>query len=483
MSTIRRIAKNTAVLFAAHIGIALLGLLLSIIIARKLGDVTFGKYSFTVAFIALFAVLPLGFDTLLARNVARDKSLAPKYLGNLVIIKAILSLVIFGLIALIINLMDYPHDTTIAVLIFGIYVVFTALANTFKMAFQAYERMELTALVTIARQLLIVSLGLAAIFLGYGLITIASIFAIASMLDLILSFSICGKKLAKPKIEIDIDFWKKAARVALPLTFVPLAAIIYTRVDMVMLSAMKGDAVVGWYGAAYSLVLALQFIPTVFLTALSPLMAQFFVSSQDSLKAVYEKSIRYLFIIGLPIAAGATLLAHRVIPLFFGSQFADSITALQILAWDILLFFLYRPLLYVLFNMDKEKQLAAVAGACAVMNVLLNLALIPSLSYVGAGIATIATETILLGAYFYLVSKYLYRLPMRKTVAKPLIACAIMAVFVYFCSGINLAALIVSAAVLYFVMLYLLKEFSQEDIDLLKQAIRIPKFGAFPFER
>lgn len=97
MSTVQRIAKNTAVLYAAHIVTALLTLLLVVFIARELGDITFGKYSFALAFTAIFAVfLDLGFLTLIVRDVARDKSLASKYLGNIAVIKVILSVIVFG---------------------------------------------------------------------------------------------------------------------------------------------------------------------------------------------------------------------------------------------------------------------------------------------------------------------------------------------------------------------------------------------------
>jgi len=76
MNTVQRIAKNTAALFAAHYLVSILGLVLSIFIARNLGDVIFGKYSFAFAFTAIFAVFSdLGYNALLIREVARDKSL------------------------------------------------------------------------------------------------------------------------------------------------------------------------------------------------------------------------------------------------------------------------------------------------------------------------------------------------------------------------------------------------------------------------
>ena len=79
MNTVQRIAKNTAALFAAQVVVSILGLVLSIFIARNLGAVVFGKYSFALAFTAIFAVFSgLGFDTVRIREVARDKTQASK---------------------------------------------------------------------------------------------------------------------------------------------------------------------------------------------------------------------------------------------------------------------------------------------------------------------------------------------------------------------------------------------------------------------
>jgi len=69
MNTIQRIAKNTAALFAAQFIVAILSLVLAIVIARSLGDVFFGKYSFALAFTALFALFSdLGYNTLLLKR-------------------------------------------------------------------------------------------------------------------------------------------------------------------------------------------------------------------------------------------------------------------------------------------------------------------------------------------------------------------------------------------------------------------------------
>lgn len=478
MNTVQRVTKNALALYAAYIVAGLLGFFLTISIARMLGDVTFGKYSFALAFVGLFTLfLDLGFGTLIVRDVSRDKSLASKYAGNIIVIKVILSIVVFGVIALAISLMDYPRDTTTAVLILGVYIGFIALGDTFKFIFRAFEKMEYDALVWVSRQIITVSLGLAALFLGYGLIEVVCAFAIGSVLDFILGLVICGKRFAKPKIEIDFGFWKKITKVSLPMGLIFLATALHLKIDTVMLSSMKGDAVVGWYSAAYSLIYVLRQVPFLLMMALLPLLSGLFVSSQTSLKSTYERALRYLFILGLPIAAGTCLLADRFILLFYGDQYTNSIVALQFLAWNVLFFFLYQPLYITLIAINRQGRAAAIAWVCAVINVILNLLLIPPLSYVGAAIAAIVTQMVLCGATFYIVSRYLYRPPVHKMIAKPVVACSAMALLIYFCGGISLPLLVFSAAVLYLAALYLLKEFSAEDINMAKQAIKVLRFN------
>ncbi len=478
MNTARRIAKNAAVSYAAQIIVTLLSLILSIYMARKLGSDVFGKYSFAAGFTALFAVfLDLGFGTLIVREVARDKSQAAKYAGNIMVIRTVLAFAFLLLMAVIITLMDYPRDTFLAVLILGISLSFNAFSGIFMQTFQAFERMEYNAFVSVTGQLVTVALGLAAVFLGYGLIGVVSAFAIGNLVRFVVSLLISSSRFAKPRIEIDISFWKSAAKSALPLGLLPIAATISTRADTIMLSVMKGDAAVGWYNAANNLVLGLHDIPWLLMSVVLPVMSASFVSSPSSLRTIYEKSSRLLLFLGVPMAAGLSLLSDRIVLFLYGAEFAPSVGALRILSWSLLLVFLAHPLYFTLVSMNRQNQAAVVVGFSAALNVLLNLILIPSLSYVGAAIAALTSGVVTTVLYFFLVSKRLHVPPLHKVAIKPLIACLAMGVLVYLGNAINLFLLIGLAAVLYFVVLWLLKAFPQEDLNLVKEIIRIPKPG------
>ena len=209
MNTVKTIAKNTGVLTISHVITSILGFFLLIYTARYLGEVEFGKYRFAISFTALFIIFAnLGMDNFIIREIARNKNLTNEYLTNVSVIKLLLSFLTFGLIVLTINLMDYPEDTTYAVYLFGIYMILTSFALTFRAIFQAFERMEYDAAVMVIEQIILISLALFVLFSGYGLIELAYVYIFVGIVAVTLSFSIILIKIAKPKPTIDFSLWK-----------------------------------------------------------------------------------------------------------------------------------------------------------------------------------------------------------------------------------------------------------------------------------
>ena len=142
MNTVKRIAKNTLLLFIAQaIGI-LLSIVLVIFLARFLFSEGYGRYSFVFSFIAIFAIfIDFGFNTLLTREIARNKNKLREYFNNAVSIRLILSALILFLIILTINLMNYSSDVKIAVYIIGISTIIGAFSALFNSVFRAFEKM------------------------------------------------------------------------------------------------------------------------------------------------------------------------------------------------------------------------------------------------------------------------------------------------------------------------------------------------------
>lgn len=482
MNTVQRIARNTTVLLVAQVASYLLGFFYMMYTARYLGPGSFGVLSFALAFTGIFAVFgDLGLRPLTVREVARDKSLAPKYLANVSLIKMILVAVTFGLIALTINLMDYPEETIKVVYLLALFVIFQTFTQMFYSIFQAFERMEFQAIGQILNAAVILAGVIIAMKYSFSIIGFASLYVIASAVVLGYSFAVMKLKFSNPAasaakvIEFDWSFWKPTMKEALPFGLTGMFVMIYTYIDSVMLSLMQGDAVVGWYNAAYRLILVLIFIPVAFGIAVFPSMSRFYITSQSSLRLAIEKYFKYMVILGIPIGVGTTLLAQRIILLIFGMGYAHSIIALQILIWAIVITFAGAAFVKLFESTDRQIVVAKVAGICMAVNIILNLLLIPRFSYVGASVATVVTEFILVGSIFVFAHKFGYGIPrgrLIKNMSKITIASLVMGVFVWHFESLNLLILVPLAMLLYFGLLYMIRGIDKEDVALLKQVIR-----------
>ncbi len=474
MNTAKRIAKNTAVLTTARIISMILSLVLTALIARHLGDINFGKYSFAFAFTSLFVILSnFGLHTLALREIARDKKLAPKYLGNIFPIKIILSIVVFGLIVVTINLLNYPSDTKLAVYIMGLYIIMTSFTQFHISVFRAFEQMEYEALTTVLGRVVLLSLGLIVLFSGGGLIAIIFVFLIGAIFEAVFTLSLLTRRFVKFRLQWDIKFLKHLMKKALPFGLAGIFGVIYFRIDMVMLSAMKGDAAVGWYSAAYRLLEGVVFIPAFFAASLFPVMSKFFVSSRSSLKLYYSKSVEYLLFIAIPLVIGTTILADKIIVFLYGIEYANSIIALKVLIWAVFFIFLNYIMGTVLVSINRERLNLVNSGFCVLLNISLNLFLIPSLSYVGASIATIITEASLFIISFCFISKYLHLLSFHKLLLRPLIASLVMGCVIFCLKNLNLFILTALGIVVYVGMLYL--TVSQENREFFRKLIHNKK--------
>lgn len=476
MNIAQRIAKNTAVLATAKIANALIGFFFIMYVARYLGVEGFGILSFALAFTAIFGVLTdIGLSPLTIREVARDKSLARKYLGNITVLKIVLVIATFGLIDLTINLLGYPEQTINVVYLLALSVVFNAFSVMFHSIFQAYQRMEFVTIGQVLSGVLRLVGALFVISQGLGIATLALVYLLASVVTLGYNSIVSAWKFAKPKIEVDFGFWKETLKQAWPFGLVVVFVAIYFWIDSVMLSLMKGDEVVGWYSAAYRMVLVLLLIPNAYFDSVFPVMSRFYVSSKQSLKFIYEKSVKYMLLLAVPIGVGTTLLADKAILLIFGAEYSHSIIALQIIIWSIAFIFVSGVFAQLFNSLNKQIIVAKVTGSCALLNVILNLILIPKYSYIGAGIATVVTQFIALALVFIWSLRIGYGISSKKLIGiivKVLIASAIMGVFVFYLQDLTLWGLVPLSALLYFIVLYTIRGIDREDRLLLWRVVR-----------
>jgi O-antigen/teichoic acid export membrane protein len=483
MNTIQRIAKNTWVLLAAQVLSNVIIFFYMMYTVRYLGAAGFGILAFALAFTSIFGVISdFGLQQLTIREVARDRSLSSKYLANISGMKIILVTVTFGLIALTINILGYPKQTINVVYLLGLSIIVNSFNTMFYSIFQAHERMEYQSLGQVLNGALMLGGVVFAMQFDFKVIGFASLYFITSIIVFVYCFFIFRMKFTnhfytwyRQMIERDWYFWRATVKQALPFGLALTFVTIFYWINSIMLSLMKGDAMVGWYNAAYRMVLILLFIPQSFIAAIYPAMSKFYNTSQEYLQLSFEKSFKYLAIIGIPIGVGTTLLAKRLILLIFGAEYMNSIIVLQIIVWSSVLIFVSIPFGNLFNCLNKQVIVTKITGLCVLINVILNLILIPEFSLVGTSIATVMTEFISLILSFIWSIKIgysLHRKELSSIVIKVSIASITMGIFILYFDKLTLALMVPLAGLLYFAVLYMIRVIDKEDINLVRATVR-----------
>jgi O-antigen/teichoic acid export membrane protein len=478
MNITQRILKNTLILSVSQIISYILVFFYTIYIARYLGAEGFGILSFAIAIAGIFFILTdLGMSTVTVRDVARDKSLGSKYIGNGLIIKLILSVVSFVLIALTTTILKYPPQTITVVYFIFLSTIIGSISTFIYSVFQAHESMEYQSVGQILNSILMFSGVFIAMALALDVVGFSIVYFISSLITLIYALIIYVWKFSLPPIEIDTVFWTKILKTAIPFGITGIFVTIYFWIDSVMLSIMVGNEAVGWYNASYKFISFFLSFQSLFIISIFPVLSSFYKKSKKSLKFAYEKSVKYMLVISIPIAIFVTLTADKIILLIYGQGYLPSIIALQILIWTVVFMFITNISSNFLGSIDQQVVVSKVTAIGAVVNILLNLLLIPQFSFVGSSFATVITEIVILPFLVYIIHKNNYTniSPLVKNLPNILFSCLIMSLFLIFFNNLNLFILIVASAIIYLGVIFITKTLDEDDKWILKNILNIRK--------
>ena len=472
MGTVRQVARNTGVVIGGRIAGELIGLVTAIFFVRYLGANNLGVYSFVFAYLIFFNIITdLGLTDILVRDISRDRTKADKFIGNGIIISIALSLCSIGLACLIISLTGYPFNIKVFVYIASLMFLFS-FRNVYKLIFQVDLRMGYPILALIASKAFKLVLFLYLIFIKASLVW----FVIGEVLVILPEFLIIlysSKGFIKPKFQIDFKMWKYILKESWPVALMAVFIIIYHRIDQLMLFNMRGAVELGYYSAAVKLPEALVIFPAAFMMSAYPLMSRYFKTSPESLTRAYTLSFKYLLMLAIPIAMGATILAKPIISLIYGEKFLPSVPDLSILCWAEVLVFYGFVHYEIMVAVGKQRLFLLFTGTGAIANVILNLVLIPKYGIVGASIATLVSRIFSGGLIIghLLPATRAYNIAGSRLMLRPMVASLIMGAYVYYTRS-YLAPAIIGGAVIFIFTMLLIRGIDREDIRLAKAVFR-----------
>ena len=251
---------------------------------------------------------------------------------------------------------------------------------------------------------------------------------------------------------------------------------IYNTSDSVLLGYLDSDTAVGFFAVPAKIVYALQqIIPAAFAAVIFPAFSFYYINSKKLLAQTFNKAFTYLTIISLPISAGLVVLAPQIIRLVWPT-YIEVVPTFIVMGLAIPFIFLAFPTGYLLNACDRQKNTTINRGIITALAVILNIILIPRLSFFGAGITFLITNFVLLFLDFFWVKSVISLNPLvlLKIVFKSLLASIIMIIGIYLVKPyFHLLIIIPWGALIYFISLYMLKGFSLIEVrELVRKGLK-----------
>ena len=476
-----RVAKNSLAPIVLQLVNKALETAFAALMLRILGPEDAGKYYFAITiWVWLDIFTTFGLNILLQREVAKDYSLANRYLANTTILRLILIVVAAPLLAGFIGLRQLTRplagDTIAAIALLAVGLLPGSLANGLTAVFNAFERMEYPALITTVSTVLKVVLGTLALLFGLGFVGLAGVSILINVVTVAILLRLLMRHFLRPRLELDFGLQRWMFNLSWPLMLNNLLSVFFFKIDVALLETMRGNIVVGLYSVAYKFMDALNVIPASFTIAVFPIMSRYAASVGERGRApllrAYLLSVRLLVILALPIAAVVTILAEPLVYLLGGSQYLPhSRIALQLMIWSIPIGFINSVTNYVLIALNQQRFLTKAFALGLAFTVAANLAFIPLYSYRASALIHLFSELVLLSCFYHSLRRHLAPIPWARLLWRPALATALMVGLMWRLRPAGPLLTVPLGGLAYLAALILLGAFGGEERALLRELL------------
>jgi O-antigen/teichoic acid export membrane protein len=385
----------------------LIGIISVTLLTRYLGPSGYGQFNTALVFVSFLSVLgDLGVQSILVRELAQNPEHKEKILGNVFIWRLISVILMFIIIVTISRFMPYANVVKLVIIIESARSVISLFRSYFASLPQWKLRLDLAAWAEIAGRVAYLVILLLVIHFKFGLIALFGFMFVAYLADftfMYFSFKSLGGVV---KWQLDPVFLKAFLKESIILGLASILGTIHYQIDTLILSVIKPAHDVGIYGAAYNVFGSIVVLPSLFLTAVFPRYSEL-AKGKESWFEFFDFSVFLMWVAVLPIALFTFFFAAYIIKVVGGSLFLQSTLPLKILALALIGAFVYAPFVNMAIALRKQRQIVFSTGVAVIVNVGLNLILIPRYTYVGAAIATLVSESVIFLVILVIFHKFL----------------------------------------------------------------------------
>ncbi len=367
-----------------------------VIIARTLGVANYGAFVGTTALVAIVSpFVGVGIETLLLKNVAKDRYLFREYWGNALWMVVVTGIVLMGGLELVRPII-LPSISPLLIILVGVSeLIFGTVTNIAIRAFQAVDRLNVSAQINIFVMFtkVVAAFSLMYFFSKPTLLAWTWLYLVSSGVAALLAVVLVHRLLGAPKLALEriLPELKEGFYFSISNS----AYTIYNDIDKTMLARLSTLEATGIYAAAYRLI-DVAFIPVISIAGAA--YADFFRKGKDGIAATvaFAKPLVMTTSAYSIVAGIGLLLLAPVVPYILGSEYTNVVDALRWLAP--IPFF--RGLQHfggdILSGTGFQGLRSAVEVIISIFNIGSNLYLIPLYSWQGAAWSSLASDGLLM---------------------------------------------------------------------------------------
>jgi len=454
------IIKNIFWLFSGQTIGRLLRALLLIYAARLLGAESWGAFSYALsiaAFLSIFA--DLGINAFITKEASclenNVKGLIP--LASTIKFSALIFFIF--LTAIISPFISKTEEVKWLILVSLIIFAFDSIRDFGSSLARARERMEFESFANILSNVFIVIFGFTAMALNPTSFYLASGYALGNSIGALFLIFRLRERFTYFSKNISLKEIKHILRASLPFCLTAVMGAVMINSDIVILWWFSSARETGIYSAAQKPIQLLYLVPSLIAASFFPLMSRLAKTQKEKFKEITAKASSLVILFSLPISLGGIILGSNIINLLYGQEYAVAALSFKLLAAT---FVLVSPSIILgnaAFAAGLEKSLISYSLAGMLGNIILDFALIPYFGIAGCALATLINQLIIT-AFLKIKIKKATGLLLFPYLKKIIFSSFIMSIFTLFLFSLNLNILLIipASAILYFLLLFFLKE-------------------------
>jgi O-antigen/teichoic acid export membrane protein len=399
-----RLAANTIVQAVGSMLAAAIGFFTFVAVTRGLGPEGFGDFSAAMAFLFIpVAIADVGLSAAVLREISTTPERTEPAMRASLPLRALVSAVVMAMAVGVGVALPFNERTTVAVLIGSVGSFMTLMSLALLPVLQAQLRMQWAVAGNVAGRLVALAgtLGAFAAGLGFQAIVWAYVAGLAATFMIHL---VGVARVVTLSPVVDRAYWRTLFVGSLIIGLAIAISQVYFRIDTLLLALIRSSEEVGYYGAAYKFIELAQFTASAVAISMFPPLASFLAGGDPRARELVQKAFDVLVAAATFVAVLMLAFPEEIIRFTAGSEFHDAAPALQLLAPFVFFGFVNGVFFRILLATRRDTVLFVASAGVLVLNVALNLALIPIYGYKAAAVVLVVTEALVVAPLAVVIS-------------------------------------------------------------------------------